>query len=511
MNLIKEEEKEEIKEVKKNYSFFIPNNNIIKNMKKKNIKNNLILSSCNNNSYIDYCNKCLIWDDCCKLYINVVNGDMKSFHELENISKNGDVICLFYYALGMESLKIDNKQIINQISEIASQILNGNVMYTTNKHQLYVYGCFYNRGIGKKKNLNKSLRLLHLSADQKFPLANYQLGEYYRKYYRKEKVLQFEYYLRSAEQNFSPAQFRIGLYYSLGIGIEENLIKSFDWTLKSATQGYIEAWKEIASMYWIGRCVEKNISMALEWYQRGVDRGDLFFQYCIAHIYKESEDISKIKEGYELIKTSAERGYSRAQLYLGLQYFTGEYVKMDENEAVKWIQNSNDLVSSMIGQFYFYGNILEKDRNKAIQLLLLKDKYFFGENTSYLLGIHYLQHQQSIFHLKGFQYMSKRFPLSRHKQHYYLGLCYENGLGVYQNLYEAYQRYYLSSHSDPLGQYNLGRCYEEGIGVEVNLGEARRLYELAANQGEVDAINKLIEYEEDKVEMAIHTIKQTMK
>jgi hypothetical protein len=69
-----------------------------------------------------------------------------------------------------------------------------------------------------------------------------------------------------------------------------------------------------------------------------------------------------------------------------------------------------------------------------------------------------------------------------------LGVCFENGEGLAQDLSKAV-RYYRLAAEQGLGaaQYDLGRCFEHGEGVAQDLVEAMRYYRLAAEQGDAAA------------------------
>lgn len=75
---------------------------------------------------------------------------------------------------------------------------------------------------------------------------------------------------------------------------------------------------------------------------------------------------------------------------------------------------------------------------------------------------------------------------------YELGLAYEKGRGVGQNLKQAEQWYRKAAekgHAD--AQANLGSLYQDGIGVGQNYSEALQWYRLAADQGHPGAIRNL--------------------
>lgn len=75
---------------------------------------------------------------------------------------------------------------------------------------------------------------------------------------------------------------------------------------------------------------------------------------------------------------------------------------------------------------------------------------------------------------------------------YELGLAYEKGRGVGQNLKEAEQWYRKAAEKGhAAAQNNLGSLYQDGIGVRQNYSEALQWYRLAADQGHIGAIRNL--------------------
>lgn len=82
---------------------------------------------------------------------------------------------------------------------------------------------------------------------------------------------------------------------------------------------------------------------------------------------------------------------------------------------------------------------------------------------------------------------------------YYLGLCYENGTGVEQDLQKAVALYRRSAECEcPQAEavYALARCREYGLGVEKDMRRAFELYQKAAEDGDVRANVRLGEWYE---------------
>ena len=70
-----------------------------------------------------------------------------------------------------------------------------------------------------------------------------------------------------------------------------------------------------------------------------------------------------------------------------------------------------------------------------------------------------------------------------------LAVCYENGLGVEENLTKVFQWYQKSGEAgDSTGQNNLTVCYENGLGVEKNLTKASYWYQKSFGDGDSNAL-----------------------
>lgn len=74
----------------------------------------------------------------------------------------------------------------------------------------------------------------------------------------------------------------------------------------------------------------------------------------------------------------------------------------------------------------------------------------------------------------------------------YIGMCYEQGLGVNQNSEEAFRWYKKSAEQGNVtAQHNLGCCYVNGEGVEKDDYEAVKWFRKAAEQGDDKAQSNL--------------------
>jgi TPR repeat protein len=85
----------------------------------------------------------------------------------------------------------------------------------------------------------------------------------------------FEFFKKSADQNYAPAQYKLGLAYAYGQGTEINPEVAVEWYKKSAAQGYALAQRTLATLYMSGDGIEQNKPLALAWYDILADSGNV--------------------------------------------------------------------------------------------------------------------------------------------------------------------------------------------------------------------------------------------
>lgn len=79
----------------------------------------------------------------------------------------------------------------------------------------------------------------------------------------------------------------------------------------------------------------------------------------------------------------------------------------------------------------------------------------------------------------------------------YIGLMYLNGEGVDKDPQQAFAAFSRASAKDITGQYWLGHCYENGIGTAQDMAQAVYWYQKSAQRGDhvsqpaVDALKRL--------------------
>lgn len=225
--------------------------------------------------------------------------------------------------------------------------------------------------------------------------AQNKLGDFYRQNPQDKPNFSeaLRWYLRSARQKYSAAQFMLGHMYQDGEGTERNNVEAYKWFELSRLSGFADA---VYARDAVGALLaEKQLDEAKEravgFMERGdpsaltadaikrlnqakakaVD-GDLEAQVEIGIGYLFAEE-SPFDEGeaFKWLKTAAERGHPEAQQSLGLMYrsFDLTTVHHDDANAVLWFRRSA-LQGSKHGQnslaiSYWKGWGVEKDIKEA--------------------------------------------------------------------------------------------------------------------------------------------------
>jgi TPR repeat protein len=100
-----------------------------------------------------------------------------------------------------------------------------------------------------------------------------------------------------AEQGDAEAQYRLGLLYDLGLGVEQNSKTALHWFEKAGDAGFAAASFAAANIYAGGRGVAADAYVAFEWYLVAAEQGHPRAQYQVATILLLGELAEKDEVG----------------------------------------------------------------------------------------------------------------------------------------------------------------------------------------------------------------------
>ncbi|XP_072204193.1 death ligand signal enhancer isoform X2 [Excalfactoria chinensis] len=170
--------------------------------------------------------------------------------------------------------------------------------------------------------------------------------------------------------------------------------------------------------------------------------------------------------GYTCFKLAADRGYSKAQFNVGLCYEHGRGTEKDLEKAAFYYYRAASSCHPMAQYRYARCLLCHSPENEWHRL---QKAVTFLEQAA-VAGLTEAQAYLGVFYMRGLQPKEKRGLK-------YLLLAAENG--------------------DAQSRYHVGVCYEKGLGVQQNLAEAMRHYRQSAAAGNRNAQERLRVIEEE--------------
>jgi len=106
---------------------------------------------------------------------------------------------------------------------------------------------------------------------------------------------------------------------------------------RAAEQGLFAAQYDLAICFEQGTGTEINLAEAKSWYRKGVDRGEAQSQNNLAGLLGAE---GRHREAFELVKLSAQQGYTLAETNLGQCYEFGHGTSRNPEEARRWFASA---------------------------------------------------------------------------------------------------------------------------------------------------------------------------
>ena len=259
-----------------------------------------------------------------------------------------------------------------------------------------------------------------------------------------------EWFEKSAEQDYAPAQYNLALMYYKGGG-EQNLFKAGEWFEKSANQGYSPAQYNLALMYYKGEGVEQDLFKARELMEESANQGYASARFFLALVYYEGEGGEQnLFKARELMEESANQGYARAQFFLALMYYKGRGGEQNLFKAREWFEKSANQ-GDVEAQFF---------------LALM---YYEGEGGG-----------QNLF--KAREWFEKSANQGYIEAQFFLAVMYYKGKGGGQDFFKAREWFEKSANQGYApAQYSLAVMYYKGEGGEQDFFKAGEWFEKSAN------------------------------
>lgn len=299
-----------------------------------------------------------------------------------------------------------------------------------------------------------------------------------------------KWYRKAADKGSAEAMFKIWDFYR---GFIDRRKEAFEWLKKSAEKGYHDAIRKLGDCYLNGEIVEADLKEAVKWYRLiaqddekakdvlerlgdidemtdAAEQGDVKKMYELGIASEKERDI---KKALNWIQKSAEKGYFKAQFWLGNYYRTNGN---DINKAIQWTDTAIKTATK------------EAEQGNA--------------EASYLLAEHYERNRYSDnakkWYIKAIELYKITAEQGDAESQFMVGRCYGLGMGVAQSDREAVKWYKMAAEQGHVkAMYNLGGIYSGnayGHDVTTNKIEAIKWWRKAEEHGDTKARDSIKKY-----------------
>ncbi|EGO62369.1 tetratricopeptide repeat protein [Acetonema longum] len=86
---------------------------------------------------------------------------------------------------------------------------------------------------------------------------------------------------QAADKGDAAAQYKLGIAYEEGNGVEKDLAEAIKWWKLSAEQGDSDAQHMMGNVYMFGYGAEKNFPEGLKWWKKAADQGNPSLNSCL--------------------------------------------------------------------------------------------------------------------------------------------------------------------------------------------------------------------------------------
>jgi TPR repeat protein len=268
----------------------------------------------------------------------------------------------------------------------------------------------------------------------------------------------------AADAGYARGQFTLGHYYQHGIGVPPNVQYALHLFHQAANQNYAPAQSRLGLIYLEGNNnIEKDPAVAIKWFRLAVTQNDPLARHMLAFCLASGDGIKQNKEeAAELWRGLADENNPTAQYNLGALLTDKEYAGYNPKMGIKLLRKSAKqhfaLAQTMLGIYYYEGfdNIIKQNTQDARQWFHKAAKR--GDSVA----------------------------------QYYLGELFYEGNGVAANHKKAVEYYQQSSNACYVpAMQKLAHCFISGIGTQKNEDEGYMLLSALALWKDEEALTLL--------------------
>lgn len=280
--------------------------------------------------------------------------------------------------------------------------------------------------------------------------------------------------LKSARFGLIEAQYEVGLMYANGVGVRPNIEQALEWIRRAAERGFAPAQYLLGTRYATGVAVERDEHQAVVWYIRAAEQGISKAYLRLGKFYAKAHPEASL----DCFRKAAEQGLAEAQLWVGHAYVHGTVVERDYGLALQWYQSAADqglpAAQFALAELYAKGAGVSPDIDEAIAWYSMAAKQYWHPAK---VALELLEVRES----------GRSNGAGRRRR--------KSGSPDRPDALEMWES--VAEQGDADLKYHMGLMYELGLGIPQDVLRARKWYFLAAKQEDARAILALAKIAEN--------------
>ena len=174
-----------------------------------------------------------------------------------------------------------------------------------------------------------------------------------------------DYFRRSADLGYGPAQVALGYYYEIGVIPGNQGQPSLDLYKKAAQRGDVLAAWMLGRRYYLGLGVGQDLEAAKKWFKMAADQNSAYGAYYLGRAVAEKDPAKALG----LFKIAAEQGLPQAQYFYGKALKDGAGASPDKFNGYVWLLIAADAgyeaAADSLGQMRGVGALNVDEINQA--------------------------------------------------------------------------------------------------------------------------------------------------
>lgn len=284
--------------------------------------------------------------------------------------------------------------------------------------------------------------------------APYKLGELFEESKDYENAFKWYKIAIERQQRSGESQYRLGVFYQYGYGIEKDYEQAVKWYKEAGKKGHKDACFKLVHLILYEKEVVGDVELKekIQWFIKAANLGSATAEIFLRACYIDRDDLGSEYNKKMDILLKAQQGNVDAQIEYGYKYMLYHLIHVSSGrmeEAFKW-----------------YKDAAEKG-NADAQFLL---SVMFWDCFDEIERINLLQKAADWGHSRALCELAE---------------CYHNGEDIKKNVDEAIKLYIKSAELGNIdAQINLGYFYAHGEMVEIDFKKSFKWYKKAIEQME---------------------------